>query len=90
MIVGSLGSKQKMNYTPFGENVNLGARLEGTNKAYGTEILISEFTYELAKERITAREVDTIPMRPMASKGGQETVTIHELLGCLSSDDHAE
>jgi class 3 adenylate cyclase len=90
MIVGSLGSKQKMNYTPFGENVNLGARLEGTNKAYGTEILISEFTYELAKERITARGVDTIPMRPMASKGGQETVTIHELLGCLSSDDHAE
>ena len=50
MTVGNMGSSQRMDYTLIGDNVNLGARLEGTNKAYGTKIIISENTYALVKD----------------------------------------
>ena len=40
-----MGSQGRMNYTLMGDNVNLGARLEGTNKVYGTMIIVSEYTY---------------------------------------------
>ena len=41
-------------------NINLANRLEGANKIYGTQILISDETYKLAKEEVIARELDII------------------------------
>jgi class 3 adenylate cyclase len=49
MTVGNMGSKLRMNYTLMGDNVNLGSRLEGTNKEYGTNIIVSEYTYALVR-----------------------------------------
>ena len=51
MTVGNMGSTQRMDYTLIGDNVNLGARLEGTNKQYRTNIIISENTYGLVKDK---------------------------------------
>jgi len=56
MVVGHIGSKQQMNYTVLGHNVNLGARL--CSAAQGGEILISNHTFELAKQ--------TLPRKPEA------------------------
>ena len=44
MRVGFMGSERMRNYTLLGDNVNLGSRLEGTNKNYGTHIIVSEST----------------------------------------------
>lgn len=44
LIAGSVGAKERLNYTVHGDAVNLAARLEAQNKEYGTRILISEFT----------------------------------------------
>ena len=45
MVVGNMGTPDKMNYTIMGNAVNLAARLEGVNKQYNTGgILISEYT----------------------------------------------
>jgi len=74
MTVGNMGSMGRMNYTLMGDNVNLGARLEGTNKQYLTNIIISEFTYGLVKDRIIARELDNIRV-----KGKNKPVLIYEL-----------
>lgn len=75
MTVGNMGSEGRMNYTLMGDNVNLGARLEGTNKVYGTMIIVSEYTYALVSERFVFRELDTIRV-----KGKNRPVVIYELL----------
>ncbi|MEJ2663432.1 MAG: adenylate/guanylate cyclase domain-containing protein [Spirochaetia bacterium] len=75
MTVGNMGSLGRMNYTLMGDNVNLGARLEGTNKEYHTNVIISEFTYGLVKDRVTVRELDNIRV-----KGKNKPVVIYELL----------
>jgi len=75
MVVGNMGSHSRMDYTLMGDNVNLGARLEGTNKVYSTHIIISEFTYEHVKDRIVARELDLIRV-----KGKELPVKIYELI----------
>ena len=74
MIVGNLGSQQLFDYTVIGDEVNLGARLEGTNKQYGTSIIISESTYTQVKNKARVRELDLVRV-----KGKKKPVKIFEL-----------
>jgi adenylate cyclase len=82
MTVGNMGSQGRMNYTLMGDNVNLGARLEGTNKMYQTNIIISEYTYGLVKDHVVARELDNIRV-----KGKNRPVVIYELLDIANGTD---
>ena len=75
MTVGNMGSSGRMNYTLMGDNVNLGARLEGTNKLYRTSCIMSEYTFALVRDHVFARELDTIRV-----KGKNKPVIIYELL----------
>ncbi len=75
MVVGNMGSSSRMDYTLMGDNVNLGSRLEGTNKFYKTHIIISEFTYQYVEDKIIAREIDLIRV-----KGKALPVKIYELI----------
>lgn len=78
MVVGNMGSSTRMSYTLMGDNVNLGSRLEGTNKVYKTHIIISEFTYEMVKDKVITRELDLIRV-----KGKAQPVKIYELLDVI-------
>ena len=76
MVVGNMGTPNYFNYTAMGDTVNLGSRLEGINKEYGTNIIISQSTYNLAASSIYVREMDLV-----AVKGKKQPVHIYELVG---------
>jgi adenylate cyclase len=75
MVVGNMGASDRFDYTVMGDSVNLGARLEGANKQYGTNIMISEFTYEMCKNDIESRFLDLLRV-----KGKNLPVTVYEVL----------
>jgi adenylate cyclase len=76
MVVGNLGSKYRFAYGVVGDQVNLGSRLEGLNKVYGTDIIIGENTAGLVENAFRLRELDMVRV-----KGRTQVVRIYELVG---------
>lgn len=74
--VGNMGSDRIFSYTALGDNMNLGARLEGLCKYYGTQILISDMTLE----RLDLTNIKTRPIDKVIVKGKTTPVAIHEVL----------
>lgn len=61
MIVGNMGTPNKMDYTIMGHAVNLAARLEGVNKQYNTRgILLSEYTRKQIGDEFLLRRLDRV------------------------------
>ncbi|GAP93526.1 adenylate/guanylate cyclase domain-containing protein [Leptolyngbya sp. NIES-2104] len=79
VISGNIGCSKRMEFTAIGDGVNLGSRLEGASKLYGTDIVMSESTYRPCADRIWARELDFIKV-----KGKNKPVAVYELIGLRS------
>ena len=74
-VIGNVGSSSRFEYMPVGEEVNLAKRIEGANKHYGTQILISAKTYSHIKDMLIARDIDIIRV-----VGSSTSIKVYELV----------
>ncbi|MCH7590326.1 adenylate/guanylate cyclase domain-containing protein [PVC group bacterium] len=73
VIIGHIGTTDRMDYTVIGDNVNLAARLEAVAKK--GQIIISNSTYQLVKDKITATALE-----PVQVKGKKRLIDIYEVV----------
>ncbi len=71
-IVGNFGSEHRLAYTAMGDGVNLAARLEGANKAFGTRGLVAQSTAERVQADVALKLVDRIKV-----SGKQNAVEVY-------------
>jgi adenylate cyclase len=78
MVIGNMGTERRFDYTAMGDDVNVAARLEGANKALGTDILVSASTCKDAGGGALFRPGGFVEV-----KGKKEPVEAFELLAVI-------
>jgi adenylate cyclase len=84
MVVGNMGSKDRLIYTAVGDPVNVAARLEGLSKEYGVRVVVGEATVAAEPRAVVYRFLDRVAVR-----GRAEPVSCYEVLARAGALDAA-
>lgn len=75
-VAGTIGSKERMEYTVVGDTVNVAARLESLNLRLRTEMLVTESSYAATQRLFNFKGHGLVTVR-----GHEAPVGVYELLG---------
>lgn len=85
VIVGNIGSEDKLKYTVLGEQVNIASSLSRINKMFDTEIIVSQAFYKIAHRSFLMRPIDSVKLA-----GREQPMLVYELIAALTEDAPAE